>query len=76
MKLAHWALLIQIYKFTILHCLSKENELLDFFLREPGPEDTTNVQEEQWMQPEDRSLYSVNQSPHNCKKSQLLASIR
>ena len=58
-KYARWALLIRSFKFTVVHCPGKENELPDFLSRKPGLEDTAGVQEEPRMQPEERPLRSV-----------------
>lgn len=53
-----WAQLIQNFKFSLVHCLAKENKLPDFFSREPGLENTIDVLEELWMQPTEEPLCS------------------
>lgn len=58
-KYARWALLIQSFKFTTVHCPGKENELPDYLSREPGSEEVFGVQEEPRMQPEERPLRPV-----------------
>lgn len=59
----------------MVHSPANENKLPDFISREPGFEDTTDVQEEPRLQPWRGHLAVSQQLPHDCKKLWVPASI-